>query len=293
MWTAGAFDPFAMFAQQAGAGQQRVPLAADGSVSLDAMLAAITPDTRMIILVNPHNPTGTVVHGTDLRRFLDQVGDDVVVVLDEAYREFCDDPRVLDGVTLAQARWAEGQDNVVVVRTFSKAYGLAGLRVGYGIAPAPLARAVSDAGVPREIGIVAQAAAVAALKATKAMQENVARIIGERDRVLTELRRIGYSPPVSQANFIWLPLGEDSGRFVEHCFTDGVIVHEVADRGVRVSIGSFADNDCFLRSAHTWVTGKPAAPRFPAMAPSVPQERNLTTTGLRIPAQAPVHPAST
>lgn len=259
MWATPAFEAFSIFARQAGALAQRVPTRADGSVDLDAMLAAVTAHTRMIILVNPHNPTGAVVRGDELRRFLDRVGKGVVVVLDEAYRDFCDDPRVADGAELARARWAAGHHNVVVVRTFSKAYGLAGLRVGYGVAPAGLARQVRDAGVPREVGIQAEIAAVAALKARSAMRENVERIIGERARVLTELRRIGYAPGDSHGNFVWLPLAEDSGRFAEHCFADGVLVLDIAERGVRVSIGHPTDNDCFLRTAHTWVTGRAAA----------------------------------
>ncbi|HEY3690538.1 MAG TPA: aminotransferase class I/II-fold pyridoxal phosphate-dependent enzyme [Pseudonocardiaceae bacterium] len=268
MWLSPGFDAFTTFTLQAGAVAQRVPATSDGSTDLDAMMNAITPRTRMIILVNPHNPTGSVVTGSELRRFLDQIDDDVTVVLDEAYREFCDDPRIADGVSLAQARWASGHNNVAVVRTFSKAYGLAGLRVGYGIAPAPLARKVWDAAAPREISSSAAVAAVAALKAKSVMLSNAADIVRERERIRTELCRLGYAPAPSQANFLWLPLGDESGRFVEHCLIGGIRVLDVAERGVRVSIGTPVDNDTFLHSAHAWAARH-------ASANSEPEEKLL------------------
>ncbi|HET6285828.1 MAG TPA: aminotransferase class I/II-fold pyridoxal phosphate-dependent enzyme [Amycolatopsis sp.] len=255
LWTTPAFAAFDVFAQQADIGVQRVPHHGGKTIDLDAILAAVTPTTRMIIIASPHNPTGVVARGAELRAFLDQIADDITVVLDEAYHEFVTDPLVADGAELAQARWSAGHDNLVVIRTFSKAFGLAGARIGYGIAPVALARTVRDAAVPREIGADAQVAAVAALRSHAAMRANVARIVDERARVLTELRRIGYAPTVSQGNFVWLPLIEDSGRFAAHCYDDGVLVLDVADQGVRVTIGSPSDNDCFLRTAHTWIAG--------------------------------------
>ncbi|UUV32045.1 aminotransferase class I/II-fold pyridoxal phosphate-dependent enzyme [Amycolatopsis roodepoortensis] len=255
LWTSPAFAAFDVFARQAGARAQRVPHAGGETLDLDAMLAAITPSTRVVVVVNPHNPTGAIARQKDLRAFLNQVPNDVLVVLDEAYREFVTDPHVVDGAELAQARWAAGQENVVVVRTFSKAFGLAATRIGYGIAPVPLARAIRDASVPREIGAAAQSGAIAALTHQHAMRHNVARVTAERTRLLTELRRIGYAPSESQGNFVWLPLAEDSGRFAAHCYDDGVLVLDIADHGVRVTVGSPSDNDAFLRAAHTWVTG--------------------------------------
>lgn len=254
MWAEPAFDAFATFARQVGARPQRIPAAADGSTDLDAMLAAITSTTRIIIVVNPHNPTGVAVSGDRLRGFLAHVPDEVVVVIDEAYRDFCRDSLVAKGAELVKARWADGHDNVVLVRTFSKAYGLAGLRVGYGIAAPTLAAAIWEAGVPREITIPSAAAAVAALKSSPAMEENVARITAERRRVLGELRRLGFAPPESEANFLWLPLAEDSAEFMEHCLRFGVEVRTFAERGVRVSIGHQTHNDNLLRAAFAWVT---------------------------------------
>lgn len=259
MWVTPGFDAIELFARQAGATAQHVPLAGDGSMNLTAILEAITDQTRMILLVSPHNPTGAVIHAAELRGFLDQVPDDVVVVLDEAYMEFCDDPACADGVELAKGRWAAGHHGIAVTRTMSKAYGLAGLRIGYGIAPPDLARAVRDAGMPRELGSLAQHAALAALKAKTAMRKNAAVVIRERARVATELRRYGFAPPPSRGNFVWLPLGDDTGAFVEHCRTHGVQILGVPDLGARITIGTTADNTAFLRVAQTWATGSAVA----------------------------------
>lgn len=263
LWTTPAFDAFETFTRQAGARAQRVPHIGGDALDLDSVLAAVTPATRMVVVVTPHNPTGAVARTAALRTFLTSLNDNVTVVLDEAYREFVTDPDVPDGVELARAHWAAGNENVAVVRTFSKAHGLAGVRIGYGVAPTDLARKVRDAAIPREISTTAQVAGVAALKSRTSTDRNIARVVAERTRVLTELRRIGYAPGESHGNYVWLPLAEDSGRFAAHCYDDGVLVRDVADQGVRVTIGTPADNDSFLRSAHTWITGRPRPPRRP------------------------------
>ncbi|WP_410646298.1 aminotransferase class I/II-fold pyridoxal phosphate-dependent enzyme [Amycolatopsis sp. cmx-4-54] len=257
LWTTPAFDAFETFTRQAGVGAQRVPHVGGDALDLDSVLAAVTPATRMIVVVNPHNPTGAVARTSALRAFLSNLGDNVTVVLDEAYRDFVTDPDVPDGVELAQAHWAAGHENIAVVRTFSKAYGLAGARIGYGVAPTDLARKVRDAAIPREISATAQMAGVAALKSRASTDRNISRVVAERTRVIAELRRIGYAPGKSHGNYVWLPLAEDSGRFAAHCYDDGVLVMDVADHGVRVTVGTPTDNDCFLRSAHTWITGRP------------------------------------
>ncbi|GAA1964295.1 aminotransferase class I/II-fold pyridoxal phosphate-dependent enzyme [Amycolatopsis minnesotensis] len=254
MWTAPTYDAFDLFARQAGALAQRIAPTSDGAVDLGAMLAASTADTRMIILVNPHNPTGAVLRGSDLRAFLDEVDEGITVVVDEAYREFCTDTDIADGLAVAKARWAAGRHDVAVVRTFSKAYGLAGMRVGYCVAPVPLAQRVRDEGVPREVTFHAAATAVAALEAQAEMRENVSRIVAERTRVLAELRRIGFAPGDSQSNYVWLPLAGNADRFAAHCADDDVVVLAIAGHGVRVSIGSEADNDRLLHAARAWAT---------------------------------------
>jgi histidinol-phosphate aminotransferase len=136
---------YSLFAAQANARQHRVPLRADGTVDADRVVAAITPSVRLVILANPHNPTGTALPTTQLNDIVVRIPDRVLVVLDEAYHEFAD-TAVPDGVELAKARWAQGHHNITVLRTFSKAYGLAALRVGYGIAPPHVTTKVWAAG---------------------------------------------------------------------------------------------------------------------------------------------------
>jgi histidinol-phosphate aminotransferase len=231
----------------------RVPLAGGDIHDLKAMAAAITDRTRMIFVCNPNNPTGTAVGLSDLTSFLDSVPRDVLVVLDEAYREFVSDPAVPDGTTLL-----DGRDNVIVLRTFSKAYGLAGLRIGYGIASDPaLANAMRQTQVPFAVTGVAQAAALASLEpaAVAELQERVAVILSERGRVTAELRAGGYRVPESQANFVWLTEGPaedgciDTVAFAERCESAGVIVRAFAGDGVRVTVSSPEENDQLLAAA--------------------------------------------
>ncbi|RSM80593.1 aminotransferase [Amycolatopsis sp. WAC 01375] len=272
LWTTPAFDAFDIFARQAGVRAQRVPHTGGDALDLDAVLAAVTPATRMIVVVNPHNPTGAVARTSALRAFLSSLDDNVTVVLDEAYRDFVTDPDVPDGVELAHAHWAAGHENIAVVRTFSKAHGLAGARVGYGVASTELARKVRDGAIPREISTTAQVAGVAALKSRTSTDRNISRVVAERTRVVAELRRIGYAPGESHGNFLWLPLAEDAGRFAAHCYDDGVLVLDVADYGVRVTVGTPTDNDSFLRSAHTWITGRPRSAK-PTLSPGNKEKR--------------------
>jgi histidinol-phosphate aminotransferase len=247
-----SFEAYPIITAIDGASAVRVPLTEDRH-DLAAMAAAVTDRTRLIFVCNPNNPTGTVVPGADLTAFLDAVPSDVVVVLDEAYREFVTDASVLDGTTLL-GRYP----NIIVLRTFSKAYGLAGLRVGYGIAAdAAVSNAVRQTQVPFAVTQIAQAAALACLEpeAERQLAERVAEVTTERGRVLAELRAIGYAVPESQANFVWLgngPIadgGIDAVSFAAGCEERGVIVRPFADSGVRVTIGTEPENDKFLSCA--------------------------------------------
>ncbi len=159
-------------------------------------------------MCTPNNPTGTALPEGPLRSFLDAVPADVLVVIDEAYREFVDDPQVPDGVAVTKDAWARGRHNVAVLRTFSKAYGLAGLRVGYCIAPEPVAAALRKVFVPFSVNAIAQAAAIASLDAEDELLARCKQIVAERGRVHAELLAMGYDVPPSQANFVWLPLGD-------------------------------------------------------------------------------------
>ncbi|MET8814569.1 histidinol-phosphate transaminase [Streptomyces sp. NPDC004549] len=237
-----SFEAYPIITQVSGARSVQVPLT-DGDVhDLDAMADAITDRTRLIFVCNPNNPTGTVVRRAELERFLDRVPGDVLVVLDEAYREFIRDPEVPDGVELYRER-----PNVCVLRTFSKAYGLAGLRVGFAIAHEPVAAALRKTAVPFGVSHIAQEAAIASLEAEDELLGRVGSLVCERQRVAEALRAQGWTVPESQANFVWLRLGERTTEFAEACERHGVVVRPFAGEGVRVTIGETEANDIFLK----------------------------------------------
>ncbi|MET8335652.1 histidinol-phosphate transaminase [Streptosporangium canum] len=238
-----SFEAYPLLADLAGATSVRVPLLGE-THHLDAMAEAITPQTRMIFVCNPNNPTGTVVHAAELAAFLDRVPEDVLVVLDEAYREYVRDADVTDGLTVYRDR-----PNVAVLRTFSKAYGLAGLRVGYLIADEPVAAAVRKTIVPFAVNHLAQAAAVASLAAEDELLERVDSVVKERTRVREALIAQGWTVPITEANFVWIRLGERTTEFAEACAAEGVAVRPFAGEGARISIGSPEANDTFLAAA--------------------------------------------
>jgi len=211
------------------------------------MAAAVTERTRLIFVCNPNNPTGTVVRRDELEAFLDVVPADCLVVLDEAYREYVRDDRVVDGLALLPRR-----ENVVVLRTFSKAYGLAGLRVGYMAAAPAVARQVRKARLSFSVNHLAQIAAAAALRAEDELLERVEVTVNERDRVREQLLAWGWTVPVTEANFVWLRLPEEAGDFARACAEAGVNVRAFGGEGVRVSIGEGDANDAFLTVAETY-----------------------------------------
>ncbi|RSM66090.1 histidinol-phosphate transaminase [Amycolatopsis sp. WAC 01376] len=239
-----SFEAYPIVTQVANAVSVKVPLTAGHGLDLDRMLAAITPKTRLVFVCNPNNPTGTVVRRAELERFLDAVPSGVLVVLDEAYKEFVTDAEVPDGVELAR-----GRDNVAVLRTFSKAYGLAGLRVGYAVAPEAITVALKQVYVAFSVNMIAQAAAIASLDAAGELLERCKEIVSERTRVRDALVAKGYEVPETQANFVWLPLGERTTEFAEHALERKLIVRPFAGEGARVTIGTPEENDLFLEAA--------------------------------------------
>src|SRR6516164_5385907 len=213
-----SFEAYPTLSDLAAATSVRVPLRHE-THDLAAMAAAITPRTRLIFVCNPNNPTGTVVHAAELEAFLDQVPADCLVVIDEAYREYIRDEAVPDGVGLYRDR-----PNVAVLRTFSKAYGLAGLRVGFLIGHPPAAAAVRKTMLTFSVNSVAQAAAVASLAAEDELLERVESVVKERDRVRSALLADGWAVPVTEANFVWLRLGEHTTAFAEACERAGIAI---------------------------------------------------------------------
>ncbi|NUO57749.1 MAG: histidinol-phosphate transaminase [Hamadaea sp.] len=239
-----SFEAYPIIAATTGATSVRVPNTAAHGHDLPAMAAAVTSRTKLVIVCNPNNPTGTPLRRTELRDFLDAVGPDVVVVLDEAYREFVTDTEVPDGLVEFGDR-----PNVVVLRTLSKAWGLAGLRAGYLVAQPEVAEAVRKVITPFSTNIAAQAAALAALDQEAEMARRAALVVAERSRVRDALLKLGQDVPESQANFVWLPLGDGATAFAQACEQAGVIVRPFAGDGVRVTIGTPEENDTFLNAA--------------------------------------------
>lgn len=235
-----SFEVYPILVRITGAIGVAVPLA-DETHDLVAMAKAVTDRTRMVFVCNPNNPTGTAVQRGAVEEFLDAVPADVLIVLDEAYREFVTDPEVPDGLQYVRER-----DNVVVLRTMSKAYGLAGLRIGYALGSPMVIEALRKVQLPFTVSSIAQAAAVASLAAEDELLERVRSSVAERERVQEELRTLGVKVPTTEANFVWLPLADDAAAFGAACEQRGVIVRPFAGDGVRVTIGTPAENDKFL-----------------------------------------------
>ncbi|MGW8950552.1 histidinol-phosphate transaminase [Streptomyces sp. NPDC055709] len=242
-----SFEAYPIITQISGATAVPVPLTSGDVHDLDAMADAVTDRTRLIFVCNPNNPTGTVVHREELERFLDRVPSDVLVVLDEAYREFIRDAAVPDGIEIYRER-----PNVAVLRTFSKAYGLAGLRVGFAVAHEPVAAALRKTAVPFGVSQLAQDAAVASLQAEDELLGRVGSLVAERARVYDGLVGQGWTVPPTQANFVWLRLGERTVDFAAACERAGVVVRPFAGEGVRVTIGECEANDVFLQAAEAF-----------------------------------------
>lgn len=243
-----SFEVYPLQVRVAGATSIQVPLR-DHAYDLEAMLAAISDRTRLIFLCNPNNPTSTVVDPSELSRFVAAVPPDILVVIDEAYVEYIRDGLVPDSLGLARKH-----DNVVVLRTFSKAYGLAGLRVGYAVGHPEVITALGKVYVPFTASSIAQAAAIASLKAVDELLARTDAVVAERRRVSDELAALGYVFPPSQANFVWLPLAERTADFAAHAAEMGVLVRPYAGEGVRVTIGAAAENDAFLDVARAWIS---------------------------------------
>lgn len=242
-----SFEAYPIICAVNGARSVPVPLRSDESHDLSRMLEAITPKTRLIVVCQPNNPTGVAAKDEQLRQFIDQVPDEITVVLDEAYIEFVTDPAVPDGVELFR-EYAE-RDNVAILRTFSKAYGLASLRVGFAIAAPIVAGALRKCAVPFGVSGIAQAAAIAALACEPQLLERVDAITAERTRVITGLRSQGWETPDSQGNFVWIRLGQATQAFSEECLVHGLSVRAYGDDGVRITIGEVEANERFLEIA--------------------------------------------
>lgn len=246
-----SFETYPLATRVAGATPVQVPLTDDLVYDLDAMAAAVTDRTRLIFVCNANNPTGTVVDADDLVAFLRKVPSHIIVALDEAYFEY-------NRLTPAQAYDAlelrKEFANLVVLRTFSKAYGLAGLRVGYAVADPAIIVALGKVHIPFSVNSLAQSAAIASLAAGDELLARTDAVVAERERVTAELRELGYRVLDSQTNFVWLQLGDDTTEFAAQCVAAGVVIRPFAGDGARVTVTHRAENDAFLAFAREWAS---------------------------------------
>lgn len=237
-----SFEAYPIAVTTMGGVSVQVPL--DGSqFDLNAVGAAVTDRTKMIFLATPNNPTGTAVTTTEIGDLVREIPDDVIVVVDEAYREFVD-PSYGDPVQDLLPH----HPNVVVLRTFSKAYGLAGLRSGYMVAHPDVIVDVDKTLLPFTNNQAAQAAAIAAIDVADAYQPRVQEIRQERGRMVAALAEMGVEVPDAQANFVWIPLGDATDDIYLNVEKQGVVTRPFSGVGMRVTIGTTDENDRFLKA---------------------------------------------
>lgn len=243
-----SFEAYPILIGIMGARSVQVPNLPNGAHDLDAMAAAVTDRTRLILVCTPNNPTGPAVTESQIRSFLAKVPATVPVVIDEAYFEFCAASSIPEGEEppLNGLDIYRDYPNVIILRTFSKAQGLAGLRVGYSISHPQITRHLRVAATPFAVSALAERAAVASIEHQEAVMERVSHIVAERERVTARLRELGYEFPGTYANFVWLPLGERTGDFVDLMNRNALSVRAFGSEGVRVSIGEVEANDRFL-----------------------------------------------
>lgn len=231
-----SFEAYPLLGIASGAKPIAVPLGGSAVHDLAAMAAAITPKTRAVLLCSPNNPTGPVITEGQFAEFMERVPSDTLVVLDEAYAEFVDREEAVDGAAVLQR-----YPNLVVLRTFAKAYGLAGLRIGYGLARPEIWQATRPTMIPMSVSLVAEAAALAALtpEAEAELAEQVAVLNRRRAQLVSELQRLGISVPEAQGNFVWIPETElpvTAQQFAESCAAEGILVRPFPGHGVRITV---------------------------------------------------------
>lgn len=249
-----SFEAYPGLVAVAGGRSVEVPITADGRHDLDAMADAVTDRTRAVIVCSPNNPTGPIVTQAEFDAFVERVPADVLVILDEAYREFVTDPAAVDG---AKVLASGAHPNVVVLRTFSKAYGLAGLRVGYAIGHTRILDAARSTAIPLSVTAQAEEAALASLDAEDELRARVARIAERRDALAAALRDGGWRVPEAQGNFVWLATGEQTLAAAAAFEEGGVIVRPFAGDGIRISVGEAEAVDKVLAIAASIVETLP------------------------------------
>ncbi|MFR9731541.1 aminotransferase class I/II-fold pyridoxal phosphate-dependent enzyme [Saccharopolyspora sp. MS10] len=250
-----SFEMYPLLIRNAGATAVGVPLR-EFEHDLDAMAAAVTERTRVVLLCNPNNPTGAVLSAEQITDFLGRIPEGVHVVLDEAYLDFADSGTIANGLELLRT-----DERLTIARTFSKSYGLIALRVGYLVAAERVLAPLKPGAMFFRVSAPAQAAAAAALEATAVMRRQCAEVAAERDRLRAGLRELGFDVPPSGGNFLWLPLGADSEAFVRHCAAAGIGLRVTAERGVRLTVGTREVDDLVLEVAGAFAAERDGAAR--------------------------------
>jgi histidinol-phosphate aminotransferase len=235
------FDAYPLLATMAGAQPVPIPLSPDGHQDLDALLTALDHRTRVVVLCNPHNPTGSLVTADALSAFLRQVPRHVTVLLDEAYVEFARDTNLPDTSALLDAH-----PNLLVLRTFSKAYGLAALRVGYGLGAPDLVERIRRQQLPFGINAVATAAVKASLRAESELRLRVDAVVAERERLRRELVSLGWRVRPGHANSIWLAAPDPIGEGAAALTNAGVQARHYPGEGLRLTVANRTANDAVL-----------------------------------------------
>jgi histidinol-phosphate aminotransferase len=242
----GSYAPFSVAIRASGAELVLVPQR-EFAFDLTAILQAVmhNRETRLIYLANPNNPTGTTFGARELEQFLSSLPSDILVVLDEAYIHYADRPDMPDSVKLFRQF-----KNLLVMRTFSKVYGMAGLRIGYGIAQEGVVRVMNKLRTPFNVTGVSQAAALAALDDAKHVERSIATNAAERARLFGGLTKLGLRAVKSHANFIFVDIGPDANELCDELLHEGVIVRPLGWMGfpqaIRVSVGVTEENDKLL-----------------------------------------------
>jgi histidinol-phosphate aminotransferase len=258
-----SFIVYPLVTRAAGAQLIEVPTRSH-HFDLDAIADAVNSETRVVYLANPNNPTGTMLEAGEIDRFLDRMPEHVITVLDEAYYDYASYFATQRGVEYSHAlEYVREGRHVVVLRTFSKAHGLAGLRVGYGFGPAELLGYFNRLKPPFMVSAIGEAAALAALADVEHITKSVRSNATEAERLRRELTALGVSVVPTWANFLFCEIGDECASMCQQLQDAGVIVRHMvgswnAHYAFRVSVGTPEQNDCFLRAMKKVLAKVPA-----------------------------------
>ena len=253
--SACSFISYPMVTRAAGATLIETPLRNNG-YDLDAMRTTVNLDTRVVFIANPNNPTGTVIDADTIDRFLGGLPEQVIVVLDEAYSDYSQYFAANRSIRYSRSLdYVRADRNVVVLRTFSKAHGLAGVRVGYGIGPAELIAYFARMQDTFAVSSLAQVAALAALDDEAHVRRAVENNAQQATWMMTKISKLGYDVPETWANFVFLDVKQDAREFARRLRGEGVLVRPLgawgAPQAIRVTIGTAEHNQFFLRALQT------------------------------------------